>query len=448
MKRETTLGIVAAIIVAAPLLLWPAVLNGYPLLFGDTGVYIKDGIDHHVSWPRPMFYGLFMLPLHLSITTWPVVVAQAVIAVSVLLVTMRHFLPRLPPLALIPITLILTVGTSLPWFVSQLMPDLFAGLLVLTLAVLLMVPPRLNAFGQVIAILFSAACITMHLSLLPISLALIVTLLACRWLTLRSFKLLDIVRGISVPALAVAVLIGTNALLIGQPSVSPYGKIFLLNRILVDGPGVRALQRECPHPNWTLCAFKDEIPTIVDEDDMLWGKDAVLNRAGGYKIVAPQAWPIILSALRAEPGTVIWNALSNTAEQFISFRSGDALLRPSTFNDGVWSAVFPPIEQDRYHAGLQYRGLPLIPAALQAVHVIFGTVSIVAVGAGAVMALRSRALIGGLLAAVTVGLFANAFVAGALSGVYDRYQSRFVWVAPFALMLMLVSRWQRADETL
>lgn len=446
MRREVTLSAVAAVLIAAPLLLWPAVLNGYPLLFGDTGVYIKDGIDHHVSWPRPMFYGLFMLPLHLMRTTWPVIIAQAFIATSVLLATMRLFLPRLPPLALIPVTLVLTVGSSLPWFVSQLMPDLFAGLLVLVLAALLMLPPRLPLVAQIGAILFAAACITMHLSLLPLSLALIVTLWAYRWFGLHSLRWLDIVRGVAVPVLAAAVLIGTNALLIGQPSISPYGKIFLLNRVLVDGPGVRALQRECPRSDWTLCAFKDEIPTITDEDDMLWGKNAVLDRAGGYKVVAPQAWPIILSALRAEPGTMALEALSNTAVQFISFRSGDALLRPSSFNDATWAAVFPAAEQVRYHAGLQYQGLELVPDALQAVHVIIGVVSIVLVAATAVSAFRRRVAIGGLYAAVTIALVANAFIAGALSGVYDRYQSRLVWLAPFALMLVAASRWQGHQE--
>ncbi len=443
MKREITVSAVAAILISAPLLLWPAVLNGYPLLFGDTGVYLKDGIDHHVSWPRPMFYGLFMLPLHLMRTTWPVVVSQALIVTSILLATMRLFLPRLHPLALVPVTLVLAIGTSLPWFVSQLMPDVFAGLLVLTLAALLMLPPRLSPLGQCAAIAFAAACITMHLSLLPISLVLILALLVCRWLTARALTRRDLVRAVAAPALAIGLLIVTNAVFAGQASISPYGKIFLLNRVLVDGPGVRALQRECPRPEWTLCAFKDEIPTIVDEDDMLWGKDSVLDRAGGYKVVAPQAWPIILSALQAEPGTMAWLALRNTMVQFISFRSGDALLRPSAFNDGVWRAVFPPAEQERYHGGMQYRGLPLVPAGLQALHVVFGAVSIVLVGAGAVSALRRRATIGGLFASVTIGLVANAFIAGALSGVYDRYQSRFVWLAPFALMLMLVSRWQQ-----
>ena len=446
MKREITVSAVAAALISAPLLLWPAVLNGYPLLFGDTGVYLRDGIDHHVSWPRPMFYGLFMLPLHLMRTTWPVVVAQAFIATSILLATMRLFLPRLHPLALVPMTLLLSIGTSLPWFVSQLMPDVFAGLMLLTLAALLMLPPKLSLPGQCAAILFAAACITMHLSLLPISLVLILTLLACRWLIYRSLTLRDLVRAAAAPVLAAIVLICTNAFFTGQASVSPYGKIFLLNRVLVDGPGVRALQRECPRPDWTLCAFKDEIPTIADEDDMLWGKAPVLERAGGYKIVGPQAWPIIMSALRAEPGTMAWLALRNTMVQFISFRSGDALLRPSAFNDGVWQAVFPADEQRRYHASRQYRGLQLVPTGLQALHVIFAAVSIVLVGAGAVSALRRRAAIGGLFASVTIGLVTNAFVAGALSGVYDRYQSRFVWLAPFALMLMIVARSERVEK--
>ena len=422
------------------MLLWPAILNGYPLLFGDTGVYIKDGIDLHVSWPRPLFYGLFMLPLHLRITTWPVVVAQALITSFVLLTTIRGFLPKLSPWSLIPVVLVLTIGTSLPWLVSQLMPDLFAGLLVLVLASLIMLPPRLSSVWKVLAVLFAAGCITMHLSLMPISLAVIASLLACRaWLRLR-VRLSDAARAAAVPVLAAAVLIGANALLIGQASMSPYGKIFLLNRILVDGPGVRALERECPRPDWTLCAFKAEIPTIADEDDMLWGAHAVLARAGGYNIVAPQVWPIILSALRAEPQTMLEQAISNTVRQFVSFQSGDALLRPSSFNDGIWSDVFPVEEQARYRTGRQYVGLELIPGWLQAIHIGMGLASLLAISIGTVIAIRRREPLAGLPVAVLVSLLANAFVAGALSGVYDRYQSRFIWLAPLALIMMLAHR--------
>ena len=47
-----------------------------------------------------------------------------------------------------------------------------------------------------------------------------------------------------------------------------------------------------------------------------------------------------------------------------------------------------------------------------------------------------------LLAAIAVALLVNAALAGALSDVHDRYQSRLVWLVPFAL-LMFAWRWRR-----
>ncbi len=433
MRRGEAVAAGLAVLVSAGLLLWPAVWNGYPLLFGDTGVYIKDGIQHHVSWPRPMFYGLFMLPLHLRITTWPVVVVQALITAFVLLAVLRSFVPRAHPLLLLPVTLVLTVGTSLPWFVSQLMPDLFAGLLVLALSTLLLVPPMIGRAAQVVLVLFAGACITFHLSLLPISFAVVVTLWLCRRLVDRGLRWPDLLRGAAPPAIAALLLVGVNAVLAGQASLSPYGKIFVLNRLLFDGPAERVLQRECPRPGWTLCDFKDEIPTLGNEDDMLWGDNSVLIRAGTHTAVAAQAWPIITEAFRAEPGTVLWQALRNTVLQFVSFRSADALQRRSAFNVGVWASEFPPAEQARYHGSRQYRRLPLLPAWLQAVHLGLGALAIIVLAVGTALAVRERRRIGGLYAAILVALLANAFVSGALSGVFDRYQSRLVWLATFAV---------------
>ena len=46
----------------------------------------------------------------------------------------------------------------------------------------------------------------------------------------------------------------------------------------------------------------------------------------------------------------------------------------------------------------------------------------------------------GLLAAVIAGIVANAALAGALSDVHDRYQSRVVWIVP-VVEVLLVLRW-------
>src|SRR5206468_10592825 len=106
-----TVALGVSVLVSAALLLWPALLNGYPLLFADTGVYLTDGIRMHMSWPRPLFYGLFMLPFHLERTVWPVIVVQAVITAATMLGVMRCFLPGLAAWVLIPVALALTAGT-------------------------------------------------------------------------------------------------------------------------------------------------------------------------------------------------------------------------------------------------------------------------------------------------------------------------------------------------
>jgi hypothetical protein len=72
------------LILSFPLLLWPAVLNGYPIVFADTGTYLAQAIHRFAGWDRPVFYSVFMLPLHATVTLWPVVVVQAVLAAWIL----------------------------------------------------------------------------------------------------------------------------------------------------------------------------------------------------------------------------------------------------------------------------------------------------------------------------------------------------------------------------
>ncbi|MBV8914595.1 MAG: hypothetical protein JOZ05_16335, partial [Acetobacteraceae bacterium] len=208
----------------------------------------------------------------------------------------------------------------------------------------------------------------------------------------------------------------------------------------LDGPGQRALERDCPRPDWTLCAFKDRLPPI--EDDILFGDTGTVTQAGGYKVVAPQAGPIIMSAIRAEPLNVLRDALRHTLQQFISFKSGDALIVPMESADERWRADLPAAEVARYHASKQYRLIPLLPEPLQAVHLGVGSVALFVLAIGGLVALRQRDTFGGLYAAIAAALVANAFVAGALSGVFNRYQSRFVWLAAFAMLMMLLAWWR------
>ena len=58
-------------------LLWPALYNGFPLVYPDTGAYISSGLRLSVHPDRPVGYGLFILFSSMGISLWFVVVAQA-----------------------------------------------------------------------------------------------------------------------------------------------------------------------------------------------------------------------------------------------------------------------------------------------------------------------------------------------------------------------------------
>ena len=67
-----------------------------------------------------------------------------------------------------------------------------------------------------------------------------------------------------------------------------------------------------------------------------------------------------------------------------------------------------------------------------------------ALAAGAALAARrrDRAWVG-FAALVVTALVANAFVTGALSGPYHRYQSRVIWLVPLSAVLGLLAAGRR-----
>ncbi len=168
MRRGGGIASGLSVLISAALLLWPAALNGYPLLFGDTGVYLGDGIHLHMSWARPLFYGLFMLPLHLKITTWPVIIVQALIAATVLLAVLRAFIPGRQRVHADPCHA--RAGGRHVAALVCLAAD--AGRVRrLDAAGARAVDPgpvRLRAWAALALLAFASACITTHLSFLPV----------------------------------------------------------------------------------------------------------------------------------------------------------------------------------------------------------------------------------------------------------------------------------------
>jgi hypothetical protein len=48
------------LVLGVPVLLWPALVNGFPLVFSDTGTYLSQVMEGHLGWDRPPFYSMFL----------------------------------------------------------------------------------------------------------------------------------------------------------------------------------------------------------------------------------------------------------------------------------------------------------------------------------------------------------------------------------------------------
>ncbi len=91
------------VVFAALLMLWPALLNFYPLVFADTGTYLSQAIDHSLGWDRPVFYSFFLLALHMQLTTWPAIVAQSLLTAWLLHLLRRCLFPGTSGWWLVPV---------------------------------------------------------------------------------------------------------------------------------------------------------------------------------------------------------------------------------------------------------------------------------------------------------------------------------------------------------
>ena len=126
--RPTDVGVV---ILAGALLAWVALVNGYPLLFNDSARYIDGGIRRYIPSEAPIFYGVFLIPLHLDgVSLWPVPFAQGILLAYILQATLRA-LDLYSPRTFLLLAAFLALFSAAPWFISFVMPDFFTAICVL-----------------------------------------------------------------------------------------------------------------------------------------------------------------------------------------------------------------------------------------------------------------------------------------------------------------------------
>lgn len=433
---------VAAILAGAALLVWPALLNGYPLVFIDSVSYLGQSLFPEWPWDKSPVYGGLLALFQVGWSLWGPAVAQALILSHLLWLTQRGVRGEASALGHLLLCAGLAGLTAAPWFTVTLMPDIFAAIAPLCLLLLGFARERLALAEAAWLVLLGAVAVAVHLSHLPTALALVV------FIGLVTRRVMPVVRAAVPVVIAVSGLVAVNAWAIGRPTLSPHGAVFLLARLQADGPAAATIRTHCPQAGWHLCGFVDRLP--MDSDTFLWDPQAPPNRSvdgqpiamGGMRL-APEASAIIDATLREHPAEVAAAMARNTLLQLQRFAVGDTLSdRHLALSARRAVARLPASELAAFDAGEQMRGqLPALAEIWLTPQVPVVLLSVVLAVVALLRALRRHdQVVAGLLGGMLLAVVVNAFATGALSVPVDRYQARIIWLVPLAAALGLAPR--------
>jgi hypothetical protein len=221
----------------------------------------------------------------------------------------------------------------------------------------------------------------------------------------------------------------------------------LLARMLADGESKAYLRAVCPQRSYALCPYLNQLPET--ENEFLWRflPKLTASKPELQYIVRNEQRSIIIGTVLTFPAWTARSVISNTLRQLVTFDSSNTLRQLVTF---VSAAGFYKDSRDRlldqfafagtgYPGSLQDRGF-LSPRAMGSVNrfhtavIVISLLAAVYFGIRCVSAVEFRPVV--LALVVALGLVANAFVCGALSGVYGRFEGRGIWLIPFCAVIL------------
>jgi len=463
------------------LFLWPAIYNGQPLFSPDTGAYIR-GFDGGMVWltgrttawttwaselrgPRqlahnpnaeevtslqsPTFiiagrsvsYGGLLYLGELLGGLWASIAIQAAAALAAIGFTLR-LLKLFSWTKFVFTALILSFASSLPFFTSFLLPDIFAGLALLAAANFLALGQRLTRWEEIFWISILTAAVVFHPSHLAIELVILAAAIVARGLSARISRT-------GVIALAVAAGFGLASELafglivqkvLGVPVARPP---VVMARIVADGPGAAYLREKCPDAGLVACEFVDRL--LLNSDAFLWDTSPVRGIYAPAPVekrrqLGNEQLRLLVAVLAYNPVGQITAWLNDGFQQlttagFSEFASAARQASPN----------LPRIHAERMEASsLWKKDFPL--DFFSAVTIFTAILSLVFVwvtliGSWKVVSVEQKIF----CFVILLGELSNALVCGALSGPHERYQGRLTWLIPVVALLLYYERWVRSD---
>ncbi len=419
-------------------ILTPAIINGFPFVYPDTGTYLASAFRGEVPVDRPYWYGVFMRISSLGgHTFWGIVTAQALLCSLYVFRTVRLLVaPGRSHRSALIVLAVLAALSGVGYFAGQLIPDIFTAIGILGITHFLFVGKHpLRALPDGMVVLW---CCWVHLSNLVI-----VTLCGALLLLVmaRAFNGGLLMRWTRLGILSLAAWCGlgiANRAVDGEFYLSRGGQAFLVARMIDTGMLRPWLEEHCATGEYRLCHYIDSLPPSGTH--LLWA-DAVspMHKEGGWLATKPEYDRVVRSVL-TEPEYLGWfmgAGVRSTADLLTRWTICSALVnqeyRRSNSPPYFMIAGTIPSGLAPYLASLQNGGRGELDMTVP--DRLYATFMFACLLAGVVLffidpvsasGLRLRALLVFAAGAVII----NCWVCATFSAVEDRYLGRVSWVLP------------------
>jgi len=399
---------------------------------------------------RSPFYSMWLYSVAWAFNLWGVLITQATATAWIIWRAAAHAAGTHHFEAGVAIVALGTFGASAWFVIGFVMPDIYAAVAVICVALLFAYADRMSLLERVGLAAILTASAAFHATHLVVAAALTLAGIGASHFfrskkrLLRSRALLATASALGVAiALQFAFDTAARAVLGTSPKRSP----LLTARVIADGPGRLYLDSVCPETaTFLVCAYRSR--NFKSADEFLWSSAGVFQTLPvEQRLRLIEEEPRFVTAVAMHyPLSVLKAAVSNGVEQFVLVWPAEAWIDPgASFSDPAWSGadlfqVAPFLNLCVANLG---RCVPALPEALIASSVAITIVLSLCVIAAHFVAARRRTtgaqagdcayerpIIFALL--ILVGLIANAGICGAISGPHTRYQTRVVWLAVLA----------------
>lgn len=430
----------------------PALYNGYPLLFSDTGAYIHSAFTLKPPSSRPIGYGLFIMIFSARLTLWTVMYAQCLIINRLIWDVLKLTLPgrNLYPYHFTTIIILMLVS-SMSWYSCQIMPDIFITGIFMILFIFL-VDEQIKPLRWFILSLLLFAFIISHFSHIAITLAILITVLAIFFFN----KNLFIIRKIFFRRITwlLAILIISVVFIMSNHychergfKLSPTSKVFLAARLCETGILQKYLEENCHEIDNVLCDQKETIPSSVN--DFLWTNKSPVKVAGFKNwFEADSAFAPVIDDIMRTPKYLYWFAwesIKATSRQLFTVDIGSGLIgyRES-------SPVYPPVKKYLGNEAVEMLVTQQSWGKLDFTFINYVNYAVLGLSLIIIFWRIFRKKVNKQMFAFIIitgiGILYNTTITSILSNISHRKQARVTWILVFIAMIFIFAVFKEFRE--